>query len=647
MDKRVLIALMPWASVDFPGLGPTLVQSILNQQGYPCDMMYGNLAFCHFLQGDRFIVEQISKLPISEIAFSPLYFDMDSETAVDKLELHVEGTAHIGDEKRKSRDYYRTIIAQAATCIDYLFESTSWENYDVVGFSVMMQQTVASLALAKRIKKEYPHIAILFGGPSTSAPMGDAMIRAFPEIDYILQGEVDASIGPFVQALRDGKNNLKQIPGLLYRDHENKVVKTAPNKPFVRLDTLPVPDYRPYFEQLQKYGINNIEPYLQIETSRGCWWGEKHHCTFCGIEDEILKYRTKSDDVLINEIITLSARHQGLEFFPVDSIISHGAFNSLLPKLSQLRTEFGYDFSFFFECKSNLSTHHTTRFRDAGVRSVQPGIESFSDNILKMMDKGTTGAKQVQCLKLCAEREIVVNWNLIYENIGEREEDYEVMIRLIPFITHLPPLHSEGMIPVQLNRYAPLHNTPERFGITNIKPKSYYYDVFPDPAIDYDKLAFYFDFDRTDKITPELRALHNRLREGLEEWRENYRERLLIQRSGPGFIEIIDSRNLAYPGKNRSETGRMLLEGIEADMFTTCDEVIREDSLVRMFIDRLEETQIRAFIDRMVACYQIYRSESNQLINLPLRLDIPKRPTGADTHEGKNFDSNVAMFELR
>ncbi|AQG79578.1 RiPP maturation radical SAM C-methyltransferase [Spirosoma montaniterrae] len=647
MDKKVLIALMPWASIDFPGLGPTLVHSILNQQGYPCEMMYGNLAYCHFLQGDRFVIEQVSKLPISEIAFSPLYFAVSKQTAADKLERHVEGTSQKGDEKRKSSAYYLNIVEQAENCINYLFESTPWGDYDVVGFSVMMQQTVASLALAKKIKRHYPTIAILFGGPSTSAPMGEAMIRAFPEIDYILQGEVDATIGPFVQELRQEKKDLRQIHGLLYRNNDGTISRTAPNRPFVKLDTLPVPDYGPYFSQLSQYGITNIEPYLQIETSRGCWWGEKHHCTFCGIEDEILKYRTKSDDNVLNEIITLSSKHRGLEFFPVDSIISHGAFNSLLPKLTQLRSEFGYDFSFFFECKSNLSTHHATRFRDAGVRSVQPGIESFSDNILRMMDKGTTGAKQVQCLKLCAEREIVVNWNLIYENIGEREEDYEIMIRLIPFITHLPPLHAEGMIPVQLNRYAPLHNTPERFGIVNIRPKGYYYDIFPDESIDFDNLAFYFDFDRNDKITPKLKALHSQLHDRLEAWRENYQERTLVQRRGPGFIEIIDQRQLAYTGKDRLTVGRIVLEGIEAEMFSACDEVIREDSLVRLFIDRVDEGEIRQFVDRMVACYQIYRSESDQLINLPLRLDIPKRPTGADANEGKNSDYNIALLELR
>ncbi len=647
MAKRVMIALMPWASIDFPGLGPALVRSILNHQGYPCDMMYGNLAFCDFLENDGFIINQISKLPISEIAFSPLYFNISSDEAAATLEKFVEGSSREGEERRCSTEFYKNIVHQAERCIDYLFSSTAWENYDVVGFSVMMQQTVASLALARRIKQQYPHISILFGGPSTSAPMGDEMIKSFPEIDYILQGEVDSTIVPFVEALRDDKKNLTSVPGLLYRGQKNEILKTAHNKPYFKMDELPVPDYEPYFSQLNQYHLNNIEPYLQIETSRGCWWGEKHHCTFCGIDDEILKYRTKSDDRVLNEIMQLATKHKSLEFFPVDSIISHEAFNSLLPKIAELRNELGYDLSFFFECKSNLSTHQLNRFKDAGVRSVQPGMESFSDNILRLMDKGTTGAKQVQCLKLCAEQDIVVNWNLIYENLDETEEDYQVMIDLIPFITHLPPLHEEGMIPVQLNRYAPLHNTPERFGIANITPKSYYYDIFCDPEIDHESLAFYFNFDRVTLPSPKLKTLYSRLREELDAWRENYATKMLVQRRGPGFIKIRDKRKLAYPGKDIHQTALIEIEGIEAEIFAACDEVVREENLINKFSKKMSEDSIRQFIDKMVDQRQIYRSESRQLISLPLRLDIPKTSIKQNVNERTNLDFSLSMDHLQ
>ena len=41
--------------------------------------------------------------------------------------------------------------------------------------------------------------------------------------------------------------------------------------------------------------------------------------------------------------------------------------------------------------------------RDAGVTTIQPGIESFSDRVLKLMKKGVTGLQNIQLLKWCKE----------------------------------------------------------------------------------------------------------------------------------------------------------------------------------------------------------------------------------------------------
>lgn len=37
---------------------------------------------------------------------------------------------------------------------------------------------------------------------------------------------------------------------------------------------------------------------LVLEGARGCWWGEKHHCTFCGLNGSLMKFRSKPPKVL-------------------------------------------------------------------------------------------------------------------------------------------------------------------------------------------------------------------------------------------------------------------------------------------------------------------------------------------------------------
>jgi magnesium-protoporphyrin IX monomethyl ester (oxidative) cyclase len=61
------------------------------------------------------------------------------------------------------------------------------------------------------------------------------------------------------------------------------------------LDGLPYPTFDDYFAQLRTTSFaKRVLPALVMETSRGCWWGAKHHCTFCGLNAEGMAFRSKS-----------------------------------------------------------------------------------------------------------------------------------------------------------------------------------------------------------------------------------------------------------------------------------------------------------------------------------------------------------------
>ena len=60
------------------------------------------------------------------------------------------------------------------------------------------------------------------------------------------------------------------------------------------LDALPVPNYRDYMARVQASPLGKtINPRLLFQTSRGCWWGAKQHCTFCGLNGQGMAYRSK------------------------------------------------------------------------------------------------------------------------------------------------------------------------------------------------------------------------------------------------------------------------------------------------------------------------------------------------------------------
>lgn len=614
---RVLMVVMPWAPPRFPGLGPSLIRSILVRDEIPCDILYGNLVFSKLFDSDPLIERQLSKIPIIELAFTPHYFGTPAGEAA--RQLHDEIAPLAADPSMYPLEKFEKVVACAGQCLDSLMLTVESGRYDVVGFSVMMQQTVPSLALAKRLKAAQPGLRVVFGGANASRPMGDEMIRRFPEIDYLVEGEADAIVTPLVRAIRSGADVAAVGPGILFRDPDGQVRQTGESRPFSNLDSLPMPDYAPYFHQLEVLELAHVAPYLPFETSRGCWWGAKHHCTFCGIDDLVMAFRSKSDDVVLNEILTLSARHKLTDLFAVDSIINFKFYRTLLPLLAHLRDDYGFDLTFFFECKSNLNRDQAWLFRRGGVSAVQPGIESFDDHVLDLMDKGTTAARQVQCLKLLAENDIAASWNLIFQNPFETADDYRAIIDAVPYLHHLPPLYSEGMIPLQINRYAPYHSDPEKYGITNMRPKDYYRLVFPDADIDLSRLAFYFDYDRPGWRTAELDALYQRLETVIDRWRRCYYRDSLVQQRGPGFVRIVDRR--VDPDAPEAIPGRethVILDGVACEIFVACDEVRSEDELIRKFAGRASREDIVATLDRLVDARYVFRSSSRQVINLPL-----------------------------
>src|SRR5687768_9727299 len=129
---------MPWAPPIFPSLGAATLRTMLIREEVACDILYGNLVFSKVLRGDPFLEQQFFKFAFSEIAFTPYYFEMLTSEAASRLRDHA--AALTTDKSMLTLDRYEEVVARAGECLDSIAETTEWENYDIVGFSVMMQQ---------------------------------------------------------------------------------------------------------------------------------------------------------------------------------------------------------------------------------------------------------------------------------------------------------------------------------------------------------------------------------------------------------------------------------------------------------------------------------------------------------------------------
>jgi ribosomal peptide maturation radical SAM protein 1 len=281
--RRVLLVVAPYLSLKRPALGVALLKAGLLRQGIGCDIRY--LCFDYADEvGIRFYELIAGHVPTHDLVGDWIFAEA----------LHGPGTTDSSAYERTvlrdgpgfyspstiekialARDRSPDIVRRWANSIDL-------DRYDIVGFSSTFQQTVASLALAKELKARRPDVHMLCGGSNFEGVMGAEFHRQFSFIDVACSGEADETFPELVRRLRSGQS-LADLPGLTYRADGASVGSSGPPRIVNDLDALPYPDHTEYVEAFRRSSAaSSMSPELTMETSRGCWWGQKHHCTFCG-----------------------------------------------------------------------------------------------------------------------------------------------------------------------------------------------------------------------------------------------------------------------------------------------------------------------------------------------------------------------------
>ena len=611
-SPRVMLVQMPWAHAALPSLALGLLKSVLDRAGVACETLHANVHAVPFLGGvaayDTMSVERCA-----EIAFGPYYFDCTPIQAAQWIgeilaDAPVVQSSHAGDPA--------ALIEGAGALLDWAMQAVDWGRFDLIGFSLTFQQTVPSLALAKRIKAAFPRTRIVFGGACCDGDMGPEMLRSFPEIDFVVSGEGDEALLALARALGQGEDAQPQalaaVRGLSHRDAEGCVISQGV-APLVRdLGGLPDPDYGEYFEAARPLVAQGLSPRLYVEQSRGCWYGQKQPCLFCGIPD--MTFRRKSPEHALAEMLRLSARYRSSDFYMSDNILDHRFYTSLLPELARLRSEEGYSLTSFYEIKSNLRKEQIQAFHAAGVIMAQVGIESFDDEVLQAMKKGVRAIQQVQTLKHMQEIGIRPVWNIIYANPVENAAQYRRMIALLPSLHHLKPPGDGEVTPMILQRFSAYWRDPKRYGIRDIRPQDIYRRIFPRDGLRLDKLATFFDYDHDQWSDADLAAARADFLAAIDTWRQAFRPDLLTYAAGPGWVRIEDRRTPAGGG---AQAQAIVLQGVQAALFRACDSAQLLRDLQTRFEDRADAASVAAFLDRLVEL-RLMMGDGKHYLSLPL-----------------------------
>ncbi len=421
-------------------------------------------------------------------------------------------------------DFEKILIIIKKVLKDYLSE-IPWQKFCAVGFSVCLNQLMTSLWAAAWLKRYYPRLPIIFGGSGCVDEMGKGILRSFPSVDYVINGEGERPLYKLIKFL------LNQGPfpkmGIFYRMN-GKVLGDGCDQ--LSEKDLPSPIYEDYLREVRSLSpAKRFFPVIPLEASRGCWWLK---CRFCNLNLQWKGYRKKPLSQILTEI-RAHARAGLLDFAFMDNCLPIKDALSLFEHLAQDEI----DYRFFAELRAIYKRRDYVIMQRGGLTWVQIGIEALSTSLLRRINKGTTAMDNVAAMRHCEEQDLILEANLIMHFPGSTEEEVSETIKVLDYVFPFRPLST---VSFWLGYGSPVFKNPKRFGIRAIYPHPFYRYFIPENILNtFVPLAWSYRGDRSYQ-----QKIWRPVAEKVKRWQKAYfrlkkeKGALLSYRDGKNFLLI-------------------------------------------------------------------------------------------------------------
>jgi magnesium-protoporphyrin IX monomethyl ester (oxidative) cyclase len=675
---------MPYSETAQPSLALGLLKAVCDRQGLSSQVLYPNLWFSEEVGPAVYdlIYGAYSTTLIGEWTFGGALFPddhRDHTEYVKNVVFLIERDARWQWQHILNRypfvDFAELLFEVRRRTPDFVERVADHVlalKPKIVGCSSTFEQQCASLSLLRAIKTRQPEIITMIGGANCEGDMGRTAFEQFPWLDYVVSGEADGFFGTMCEKLlrgRVGGITPEELPdgvmgphhrnGFATRKHQMQqgdVAAVAParmisvaNQELVaagtglavlqstprgdgsaiaRLEDMnesPVPNYDDYFTSLSNTQALSkwIRPSLPYQTARGCWWGEKSHCSFCGISRTAIKFRAKTADNVIEQLEAMRDRYKTTVFNGNEYIFDYRFFTSLLPRLK----EFGAFFK--FEVKANLRPDQLQAFIDAGVLEIQPGIESLHDEVLTLIRKGVNAVQNILLLKRARRLGLSISWNLLHHVPGDRDEWYGEMADFVPLLSHLQSPY--GFSQIHYDRFSPYWRDPASYGL-ELLPAFGYEHVYPLPVEVLKDLAYFFEtpWQREGSYSLYLDPVRDagwlRLFNAVAEWRD-----ARLSANGPPELTATNAGDRTEFKDTRpiAAEQHFAIEGLEHRMYWEAEDGVAPATLIKTLSQEDPETYsegaIRGAISRLLD-KKVVLNVSGRLLSLGIATPIPESP---------------------
>lgn len=284
----------------------------------------------------------------------------------------------------------------------------------IFAFSVLTASFKSAILVSQELKKLFPDSVIVFGGIHPSASPEEVL--AYQHIDAVIRGEGEKELVEFYKCVKENRD-FTQLEGLSYRKNGAIIHNKVSQHP-IDLDSLPDFPYHLFKSDLYDLSF--------VVSSRGC----PHRCIFCSNRVTTGKrYRYSSAEKIMHDLnwvysqyLTKKQGKMNIQFLDDNLLVNHNRVYELLEAIK--KAGFDKKLTFSFQARGdNVNPKILQDLYDAGFKSVFFGLETASEEIMKLIKKDETVARCVEAVKMAKQIGFHVSATFIYGFPGETHKD--------------------------------------------------------------------------------------------------------------------------------------------------------------------------------------------------------------------------------
>lgn len=302
-------------------------------------------------------------------------------------------------------------------------------DHDIIGVPMLTPMYHRSVEVIQAIRRLGNSVKIVAGGPHPTILPFKTMVDN-PEIDFVVLGEGERTIVDLVNCLKSN-GPLSEIPGLGFRGDGNIYINER-RKLISDLDSLPLPAR--HLLPMNRYHMTKTRTQTAhsytVIVGRGC----PFRCAYCS---RILgrKFRHHSTSRIVEEMGVLIDQYGAKEInLEADTITLNKKF---ILKLCEEIVGAGFNRKIRWTCESRVDTVNKemlTAMKEAGCWQISYGVETGSQRLLDVIQKGTTIQGIEDAFKLTKHVGISIR---AFFMLGLPTETYEESLRTISFAKKL------------------------------------------------------------------------------------------------------------------------------------------------------------------------------------------------------------------